>query len=224
MILVRHLSGSVLCTLNIQKNAPYEQFHREIDLKIISPNVSNNALFVIVDGNTILYYSLHPTFFKQKLNLSDELTYTVTRLEEDKYMRLLDFSRELENSYYSRLYLEDHEITIAELSKNYRDDPEFMSIICANTTYPSLRLASKLLLDNKDFLFSICYKNGDIACFVIFQCSKRLQYDVEFIQKLIDFCTNSICNANKDMQNERLLLYAIEKGADSRVLDLLELL
>lgn len=136
-------------------------------------------------------------------------------------MRLLDFSRALHYSYH----LEAHIIEIAELSKNYRDDFEFMSIVCANTRYPSISLASEDLLDNEDFLLSICYKNGDIACFVIFQCSERLQYNVEFIQKLIDFCPNSICNANQYMKTHgNLLLYAIEKGADSRVLDLLELL
>ena len=93
-------------------------------------------------------------------------------------MRLLDFSRALHYSYH----LEAHIIEIAELSKNYRDDFEFMSIVCANTRYPSISLASEDLLDNEDFLLSICYKNGDIACFVIFQCTERLNYNVEFIQ------------------------------------------
>ena len=133
-------------------------------------------------------------------------------------MRLLDFSRELHYSYH----LESHIRKIAELSKNYRDDPEFMSMVCANTQYPSISLASDKLLDDEDFLLLICYKKWEIARFIIFQCSKRLQYNVEFIRKLIDFYANSILNANPDMKNEELLLYAIEKGADSRVLNLLE--
>ena len=50
MILVRQLSGSVLCTLNIPNTAPYEQFRKEIHLKISSPNVFSSVMFLILDG------------------------------------------------------------------------------------------------------------------------------------------------------------------------------
>ena len=216
MIPILKMSGERACILNISKNPQYNKF-----CCLINSNLQFNNNFTIVNENgDILYYSKYPysTFFKQKLYLSDTLHCVFTTLESNpKWSLLFDIIYELP------LQLNDNiQKMLDNIPNEYKDDAEFMSILCSHAHFPCTQYASSTLRNNEQFIFAICEKRNNMASSIILDCSERLRHDIEFIKKLIKYDPNVILNTPLVIkENTDLLLCAIEEGGDAGIFKLL---
>lgn len=216
MISILKMSGEQVCILNMSKNPQYHKF-----CCLINSNLQFNDNFTIVNENgDILYYSKYPysTFFKQKLYLSDTLQCVFTTLESNpKWSLLFDIIYELP------LQLNDNiQKMLENIPNEYKDDAEFMSILCSHTHFPCTQFASSTLRNNEKFLVAICEKRNNIASSIIIDCSERLRHDIEFIKKLIKYDPNVILNTPSVIkENTDLLLYAIKEGGHLEIFKLL---
>ena len=151
--------GSVLCELNTSN-------YDDVINKIYSePNLKDNREFVILQNKNIIYYSRCPLepFFKQKLNDSDNYSCVRTALStNEKYILLFSIVREL--IWNCTIELRN---IINNINDVYKDDDEFMAIICAFACFSCLQYASFRLQNSKEFLLLICEKRNAAAWFVI---------------------------------------------------------
>lgn len=229
---VTNMAGEVVCKLNLKKrylfykhtfgddfDVSYCTFQDEIR---ISPFVSEmsklNQDFHIIQNENIIWCSKYPreNYFKQKLNLIGPFQCIFTTLSDNPMYSLLFELLETTQCKFNYQLVQ----YVKALPEEYRDNKDFMSILCAYSCFPCVRYTSSKLQQDKDFLFSICEKNEEKACFVAMDCSEELKNDESFIYELIDYCADAILScSNSILKNKELLLYAVEKGGNTDIIN-----
>ena len=179
------MSGKVVGELNIPNgDTSYDAFTQSLTRSLFYVKMLQlRCDFYIVQNENIIFSSNYPysSYFKRKLNMSDPFQCICTPLKMNtRYKDLFDL-----------LTSHDDELSFRKAMQNlpdeYKDDDEFMSILCSFSRFKCLCDCSTRLQNDKEFCLLICEKNASAVHFVISYCSEKLRNDKSFILKLIEY-------------------------------------
>lgn len=208
------MGGNMLCKLNVRAKYSIYEDDEDDDIQYeeddIQYEVFQHALinslfffemseskrdFYIVQNENIIWCSNYPhaDYFKRKLNISDPFQCMFPSLKTNTLYK--DLFNLLETNQDNSVFQK----AMQDLPYEYKDNAEFMAILCAFSYFQCFCYASTRLRNDKEFCFSICEKNAYAVHFVIAGCSDKLQNDKSFILKLIEYNPDAILYAHKNI-------------------------